>query len=59
MSKITQLQTPDNSPLFAVEVGKGTYQLTDTLPVKTDVSAKAKQKNRQRNKAARKARGKK
>lgn len=59
MSKITQLQTPDNSPLFAVGVGKGAYQLTDMLPVKTHVSAKAKQKNRQRNKAARKARGKK
>ena len=59
MNKVTQLATPDNSPLFAVEVGKGAFQLTTNIPVQPPVSMKQKAKNRQRNKLARKARGKK
>lgn len=59
MNKITQLATPDNSPLFAVEVGKGAFQLTNSIQVQPFVSMKQKTKNRQRNKLARKARGKK
>ncbi len=51
----TPLYDPSGEPLFAVKVGKGAYELTNSLPERPMVSAKDKQKNRDRNKAARKA----
>ena len=56
---VTVLNEPSGASLYAVRVGKGAYELTNTLPPASNVSAKTKQKNRARNKAARKARGKK
>jgi hypothetical protein len=52
---VTPLFDPSGEPLFAVEVGKGAYELTNTKPSVGKVSPKTKQKNRARNKAARKS----
>lgn len=52
---VTPLYDPSGKPLFAVKVGKGAYELTNSLPSRPMLSTKDKQKNRDRNKAARKA----
>lgn len=53
---VTSLFNPSGEPLFAVEVGKGAYELTSKRPSVGKVSPKTKQKNRARNKVARKSR---
>lgn len=53
--EITPLHDPSGESLYAVRVGKGAYELTNSLPPIGKVSPKTKQKNRARNKASRKS----
>ena len=59
--RVITLHTSESTPVVTryMTVGKGAFQLTDSIQVQPFVSAKQKTKNRQRNKLARKARGKK